>query len=472
MYKSSSALSLDDNVPDAEAVPLQSLKRSSIDSLASSDLGQLLADDASDVTSLEKPIDGGRQAWIVFFGCWIIEFMIWSLPLSYGVFQEYYSSHELFKSSTAVPTVGTLTAGTSNLCMPFMSMVAARWPQYRRTQMIAGWVICVLALLGASFANDIETLLLFQGFLYGLGWVTDYTPVMFILNEWFDKQRGVVYGVLFSASGVAGLGQPAFLNWMLRTFDFKITFRVYALAIVCVSGPGLFLIRSRDVPRRPLIPTNALTSLRPVVKLLQFQLIAFAVFVQGLGFFIPRIYINSYSSDLGLSQNIGAGLLALISLSQVCGQIGQGWVSDRLDVRIPMSISTLSCGLAALLLWGPAKTVWPLVFLALIWGLLSASYSVLYSRMCTFLVGKRNVHGDRDPIVMLIYGIFSFERGVSGALAGPISSWLIGSSKRSIDLAANGLGKYAGIVWFTGICMLVAATMGIGRLLPLKSSNR
>ncbi|KAK6414376.1 hypothetical protein LTR95_017742, partial [Oleoguttula sp. CCFEE 5521] len=459
MYKSPSARSSDDNAAGAEAVPLQSLKRTSIDSLASSDLSQLLADDASDNSSLETPVDGGRQAWIVFGGCWIIEFMIWSLPLSYGVFQEYYSNHELFKSSTAIPTVGTLTAGTSNLCMPFMSMVAARWPQYRRTQMIAGWVICVLALIGASFANSIETLLLCQGFLYGFGWVTHYTPVMFILNEWFDKQRGLVYGILFSASGVAGLDQPALLNWMLRTFDFKITFRVYAVAIICVSGPGLFLIRSRDVPRKLLVPTKALTSLRPIVRSLQFQLIAFAVFVQGLGFFIPRIYINSYSSDLGLSQSLGAFLLALISLSQVCGQIGQGWVSDRLDVRIPMAVSTLLCGLAALLLWGPAKTVWPLMFLALIWGLLSASYSVLYSRMCTFLVGKEDI--DRDSVVMLMYGIFSFERGISGAMAGPISSWLIGSSEQTIDLAAYGLGKYAGIVWFTGICMLVAATMGI-----------
>ncbi|OQN96602.1 hypothetical protein B0A48_17032 [Cryoendolithus antarcticus] len=472
MYKSPSARSSDDNAPSAEAVPLQSLKRSSIDSLASSDLDQLLADDASDASSLDTPIDGGRQAWIVFFGCWIIEFMIWSLPLSYGVFQEYYSNHELFKSSTAIPTVGTLTAGTSNLCMPFMSMVAARWPQYRRTQMIAGWVLCVLALIGASFAKSIEVLLLCQGFLYGLGWVVHYTPVMFILNEWFDKQRGLVYGILFSASGVAGLVQPALLNWMLRMFDFKITFRVYAFAIICVSGPGLFLIRSRDMQRRPLVPTKALASLQPIVRSLQFQLIAFAVFVQGLGFFIPRIYINSYSSDLGLSQTIGAGLLALISLSQVCGQIGQGWVSDRLDVRISMSVSTLLCGLAALLLWGLAKTVWPLVSLALMWGLLSASYSVLYSRMCTFLVGKEDVHGDRDSVVMLMYGIFSFERGISGALAGPISSWLIGSSEQAIDVDAYGLGKYAGIVWFTGICMLVAATMGLGRLLPPKTNSK
>lgn len=42
------------------------------------------------------PVDGGKDAWLVLAGSFIVEALIWGFPFSFGVFQEYYASHKPF----------------------------------------------------------------------------------------------------------------------------------------------------------------------------------------------------------------------------------------------------------------------------------------------------------------------------------------------------------------------------------------
>ncbi|TKA64605.1 hypothetical protein B0A55_10299 [Friedmanniomyces simplex] len=396
---------------------------SSPDSTTSHDLDQLLSDDdddddassnvSNDVSGL-PPIDGGRGAWTCLLGCWLVEAMIWGLPLAFGVFQRYYStSAELLQqgsgsgggNSASIPTIGTLATGVSYLGMPFTNPVALRWPRWRRTMCVAGWGLCLLGLVCASFAREVWQLVLFQGFVYGLGWVICYTPFLFMLNEWFVERRGLAYGILFGASGVSGMVIPVVVGWMLERYGFRVALRVYAGATVVISGPGLLLIRPRTRASRDVARTiqrggrTAVQNLRPYATNVHFLIMAATIFVQGLGFFIPNIYISSFAEGLGLSTSAGSGLLALVSLSQVLGQCWQGWASDKVNIYLPLSISALIPGLGALLFWGPAKGLAYLAPFAIIWGLFSASYSVLYTRMCSFLTEMNDGPDDHENII-------------------------------------------------------------------------
>ncbi|KAK4543467.1 hypothetical protein LTR36_005610 [Oleoguttula mirabilis] len=456
----------------AEDVPLRALRvRQSVDSANSSDLDNLISadDDVSDASWTDlPPIDGGRGAWTCLLGCWLVEAMIWGFPLAFGVFQRHYSDNELFKESGSIPTIGTLATGMSYLGMPFTNPIAMRWPQHRKKMCVAGWLLCLLALLGASFASQAWQLVLSQGFVYGVGWVVCYTPFLFVLNEWFVERRGLAYGILFGASGVSGLIIPMAVGWMLERFGFRIALRVYVVATVVVSGPGLLLIRPRSLPQQ-IVGEHEKRSVGivQVVKRFarnpHFYLFAAAIFVQGLGFFIPNVFIPSYAEGLGLSSTSGSGLLALVSLSQVLGQLWQGWISDRVNIYVPTAFSALVPGLGALILWGPAKNMAYLVPFALIWGFFSASYSVLYTRMCTFLTDQQaDSHPDDDSVAMLLYGLYSFERGVSNILEGPVSNRLLSRGSEGIDVTRYGLGRYASIIWFTVFCMLASSLAGIG----------
>lgn len=461
-----------------QAIALDGLaSRHSLDTTTSSDLDHLLSDDgdedASSISSSSSPqngppVDGGRQAWTFLLGCWLIEAMIWGFALSFGVFQRYYSAHPFFKENSArIPLIGTLATGVSYLGMPFTNAFCLRLgPRGRRIMCAVGWGMCVLGLLGASFATEVWALVVWQGLVYGCGWVVCYTPFLFMLNDWFVARRGLAYGILFGASGVSGMVIPLVLGWMLDGFGFRTALRVFAIAILLVSGPGLLLVRPRK-PGTECLERDRMRREGGVRRLLRrasdrdFLLMAAAVFTQGLGFFVPNIYIASYAEDLGLSRTTGSALLAIVSLSQVAGQTWQGWISDRVNIYLPVSISGLAPGLGALFLWGPAKGFWSLVAFSALWGFFSASYSVLYTRMCTYLTAEKGRQGADDEAAMLIYGLFSFERGISNILEGPVSSSLMDDGAPVI---ANsfGLGRYAAVVWYTVVCMLVSSMVGVG----------
>ena len=52
------------------------------------------------------PTDRGKDAWLFLFSTFMLEALIWGFPSSYGVFQEYYSSHEPFAGSSNIAVVG------------------------------------------------------------------------------------------------------------------------------------------------------------------------------------------------------------------------------------------------------------------------------------------------------------------------------------------------------------------------------
>lgn len=453
-----------DDSPSPTLVPLRDL-HSPRSSIASSDFDHLLSED--DARSQDDsddddcpPVDGGRKAWTFLLACWLAEAMIWGFPLAFGVFQSYYSEHPLFKNSKNVPTIGTLATGVSYLGMPFTNIIALRWPHRQRIMCAIGWSMCILGLIGASFATKPWHLLLSQGLLYGTGWVVCYTPFLFMLNGWFITKRGLAYGFLFSASGVSGLVIPLAMNLLLTHFGFRTALRVYAIAILAISGPGLLFITPRLAPAPPSKTSRParkpVATLAPILKTPHFSLFAVAVFTQGLAFFLPNIFLPTYSAALSLPPSSGSALLALVSLSQVAGQISLGWVSDRTNPYIPTSLATLVSALAVFVLWGPAKGMWVLVPFALLWGFFSASYSVLFTGIVGFLTKDEGAQ-------MLVYGIFSAERGVANVLEGPISSFLI--RRGVVDQETYGLGRYSGVVWFTGVCMFLSSLAGVGVVL-------
>lgn len=461
---------------EEEDIPLHELhphhhSRPSADSTHSSDFGHLLSDDGSEASSTDlPPVDGGRGAWTYLFGTWLLEAMVWGFPLSFGVFQEYYSKHELFKESSLIPTIGALATGVTYLGMPLTNPIATKWPQHRRKMVVVGYSMCIIGLVGASFAQKAWQLLIFQGLVFGVGWVVCCTPFLFMLNGWFVEKRGLAYGMLFCATGFSGLFIPLGLEASLQRFGFRNTLRGYTVLTIIISGPGLFLMRPRlSVGHHSNSTIQANTpgvkALMKYCKSIHVFSFAAAVFLQGLAFFIPNIFITSFAKDLGLSSTEGSGLLALISFAQVFGQLWQGWISDRINIYIPASISTLASGLASLLLWGPASSMAYLAPFALVWGFFSASYTVLLTRMCTTLIQGAGHEDPDERLFMLLYAVFSVQRGVSNILEGPLSSWLIDDE---LDTERFGLGRYSRIIWFTAICMFASSLTGFGWLLRKK----
>ena len=110
-----------------------------------------------------EPADGGFAAWRLLLAAFVFEALLWGrhatpcpvfplhpqpilnmvnqgFPLSFGVFQNYYSQLPQFANSPYISIVGTTASGISYLGAPFVAPLIKRYSRYQR-QMI--WVGCM-----------------------------------------------------------------------------------------------------------------------------------------------------------------------------------------------------------------------------------------------------------------------------------------------------------------------------------------
>ncbi|KAF2681383.1 MFS general substrate transporter [Lentithecium fluviatile CBS 122367] len=391
--------------------------------------------------------DRGAGAWKVLIGCWILE-ISWGFPLSFGVFQSQYSTHPLFATSPSIPTIGALSLGFPYLILPLTTPLCLRYPHHQVHLMFLGWFMCLTSLLLASFAAQVWQLIITQGGLYGIGWCVCYTPFIIILNEWWEKKRGLAYGLLLTASGTSGLVLPFVLEGLLERWGFRITLRVYIAIYAALSAPAFWLIRPRLPPNRRTqerskAAAKPATAWYTVLLTPSVLVITFSTFTQGLIFPYPPTFLPSYATALGLSPSAGDSLLAIRSLCQVFGLVLLGWLSDH----------------------GPAKGFAKLAVFATVWGLFASPYTVFWTRISQGLAEESVIgNGDREKgdkgmeKTMTLYSWFSLVRGITVILAGPLSEVLVG---KVVVRESFGLGKWTGIVGFSVVMLFASAGGGM-----------
>jgi MFS family permease len=157
------------------------------------------------------PVDRGKDAWLVLLGAFMTEALVWGMPFSFGLFQEYYSLHEPFSSESSIATIGTTSQAIMYLSTLGLMHVLNRWPRLRRIATFVGVPIMALSLVLASFAESVWQLILTQGVLYGIGGTILYSPTVLFLDEWFVQRKGFAYGLMwvrqFDMAGSRGVLQ-------------------------------------------------------------------------------------------------------------------------------------------------------------------------------------------------------------------------------------------------------------------------
>ena len=255
---------------------------------------------------------------------------------------------------------------------------------------------------------------------------------------------------------------PFALEAGLKRYGFRITLRLTALGILFISGPCMLLIKPRTKISGQQSTCRRRSELYVAIsKKPLFWIFAVGALLQGVAWFLPRFFIPSYAADLGLTRESGAMLLAAFGVAQVTGQMLLGWSSDKMNVHVPVTLSTAVPALSTLLLWAPAQKIMPdhvmipLTAFAMLYAGFGGGYTVLWIRIGRVIV-------EDDDSVMLIYGAFAIMRGLSNVIAGPVSALLL---RDNIDLNDLGLGRYKGIALFVGVGMAVSALAVVGACL-------
>lgn len=336
-----------------------------------------------------------------------------------------------------------------------------------------GWVLCVTGLLSSAFCQSIHSLIATQGLLFGLGMLAVEMPAFIMLNSWFVKRRGLANGMLYGFTDLFGVAWGFLANALLTRHGTRTTFLVFMG--ICVVIPGIAINFLRERPAS----TNAVHKDDTCCKISSddddsqatprrvryyhhatFYSLVASNLLQAFAFYIPFIYLPSYTTALGHSSSTGAVVLAVANIAQVFGEIGFGRLSDKIDVHILVFTSAIVASLSAFLVWSFANSLAYLISFSILFGAFGSGFLALWPRMGT-LYGESNAS--------MVFSIMSMGRGLGVIASGPISAALLQThlpphSEAKSPSAVK--SEYRPVVLFVGGCMAGSAALGcVGWLL-------
>ncbi|KAI9811718.1 MAG: hypothetical protein M1827_005263 [Pycnora praestabilis] len=400
--------------------------------------------------------DGGTEAWLFLAGCFMIEALIWGFPYSYGVFQEYYTNNlDFAHGSSGIAIIGTSSTGIMYLGAPFVFAALQYWPRMRRLSSIIGLAITTMALVASSFAQTVWQLILTQGVLYAVGGSLLYSPAIYYLDEWFVQRKGFAFGVMWAGTGTSGLVIPLIMNWGLEKYGFRTMLRAWAVTLVLLSLPLLYFVKPRLPPSTTSTPRRISLSflLTPTFLLLQTGNI-----FEGLGFFIPSLYLPTYARSLGLSSLASTLTVSLFNSTSVVGQIGLGALTDRVHVTTVILISTLGSVGSVFLLWGFSLTLPTLCIFALSYGVFAGGFTSTWTGVI-----KEVRRQEPGAEIGVLFGVLAAGRGVGAVVCGPLSEALL-ADRPWVGKAKGGYGtEFGALIVFTGCTAMLGGVSWVGR---------
>lgn len=354
--------------------------------------------------------------------------------MSYGIFQEYFSSNWTLAGSHEVTgVIGTTSNGVMYLSMPFLfALFTRRWARRRQGAALCGAALTCLSFLLSSFATDVWHLVVTQGVMAALGCALIYSPTTLSLGEWFNTgHRAMAYGVVLSCKNVVGSACPFLLRALLDRYGFRVTMRIWAAVAAGTSISAVFLIPTH--PSSTISTSSGGSSYRSrripwhFLRHRTFYVYSAAIVMQSAGYGIPQTYLNTYAHDAAsLSQTSATLLLTLFNAPGIVSSSFFGYLSDNrrfpLSATAVTSVSAVSSALSAFLLWGLASTgnMAPLVLFSLTFGFFAGGYSATWGGIVDELEGEAALRNEAVDTGML-YGLLNGARGVgyvSGGLAG------------------------------------------------------
>ncbi|KAF2636807.1 MFS general substrate transporter [Massarina eburnea CBS 473.64] len=403
------------------------------------------ADEATGGFSL-PPTDGGKDAWLFLFACFMLEGLIWGFAASYGIFQEHYSSHAPFAGERNIAVVGACAMGIMYMAIVPMFALLKSYPRLRAWATPAGLVIMGLSLGLGSLSNTVTQLIISQGIMYSIGGGLAWTPILFYIEEWWVRRRGFAYGATMAGLGLSGAIMPMVLQWLLARYGFRTTLRVCALSFVVLNFPILFFFK----PRLPLSQTTQTRGFDMSFWTCTTFLVQQSVVVlQGLGYFLPAIYLPTYALSLGASGLQSTVTIVLLNFAAFLGSLTMGTAVDKWDVTNCLAISAMGSTLAVFLLWGFATNLAVLYVFCVMYGAFAGCNSSSWSAVMRDTKAKR----ERADLGM-IFAFLSAGKGVANLCSGPLSEVLLHAGNWKAGMAYG--GGYGALIVFTGTTALLS----------------
>ena len=371
----------------------------------------------------------------IFFGWYLVGFMIVSLTLIYGIrnafsvlFDPILDEFGWYRGSTALMlSIRILIYGT---VAPIAGSLVDRWKP--RKVAFIGILLLSLSTLGCAFANQLWHFYLLFGVLSSIGATMCGSPVLNpMLINWFTRKRGLAMG-LGQIGGGLSFTYGMLVETVISHWEWRVSFGVIAALPLLVLLPLYFIFLWYRPEEKGLksygiddptaeagiveVKKQHEWTLRKAFKTPSLWWIVFAnLCFWGIGNYLVLAHQIKFAVDVGYSSTLAASVFALFGLSCLAGQIG-GAVSDKIgrEKTITIAVAMAIGALVALLSVTDTSQPWRLYVYAIFLGISTGMYSP------TIIVGMADIFHGKN--IGAISGMVLVGMGIGGSL-GP---WLGG----------------------------------------------
>jgi len=193
--------------------------------------------------------EGGTRAWLVILGSFFIIMGTFGLISSVGLFQSYWSLHQL--SAYTSRDIGWISAVNVFLNLFLGVQVGPLFDRYGpRWLVLGGSVLYLASLVLLAQCRTYWHFILVYGVLGGVSSAFLTTTALAVVAHWFERKRGMASGIAFVGSSVGGIMFPLILDPLLLHLSWAWAIRVVSLMVLVMMVVGNLCVRGRLPPRR------------------------------------------------------------------------------------------------------------------------------------------------------------------------------------------------------------------------------
>jgi MFS family permease len=327
-----------------------------------------------------------------------------------------------------------------------------------RKTMVLGTVILSFGLALSGWGSHPGHFYLTFGVLSGIGLCfIGSVPFTTLIQNWFEKKRGLAFSIVFFGNGLAFGFYPA-IAWMIDSIGWRNTFLVEGLVLPVVLIPLiLFVVRyhprdkgllrdgrseEKDPPSAParkemriMDPAWAAVdwTFSKAVKTKRFWLLSLTTFsLWGAMQHILATHHVVFTVDAGYSKMYASSVLSLFGIVSAFASFA-GLISDRIGREVTLTIGTVIgiSGIVVLMLIRDPSHPWMLYYYTLSLGIGRGLCSPTLAAAITDIF--------QGPRVGSTIGAIWFFFSVGGAIGPWLGGWLF-------ELSGNYMGAFSAAI--------------------------
>ena len=297
---------------------------------------------------------GMFYGWFVVATCMFIAFLTMGSRNAFGAFVVPMEA-EFEWNRTVVSWAAALGALLNGVTQPFMGYFFDRVGV--RIVVMTGIIIVGASTLLMALTGSIWYLIAVFGVVAAVGQSgTSLTNTGAMLSKWFRRQRGLVIGLNASGMSLGGLILVPFAAFLISLIDWRLSWIVLGLMILCLGIPLAFIFLHDDPARKGLTPDGDpapevgpdgspgaapapppqplfANNWRQAFKSLPIWQMSFSYFICGSTTFMLSVHFVPMAIEEGINPQTAALIFGLMSGLNAIGATGAGWISDRIGGR-------------------------------------------------------------------------------------------------------------------------------------------